>query len=65
MPALQKFICRESIGNSMDNKKQIISILFADIENYSQIRDDDLYVKLKKFEEEFKFLVLLRKSCSD
>ena len=42
----------------MQDKTQIVSILFSDIENYSQIQDDHLILVIEKFNDEIKNNIL-------
>jgi class 3 adenylate cyclase len=39
---------------SIEEKRRIVAILFSDIKGYSAINNDDLYTKVKAFNEEFK-----------
>lgn len=38
----------------MKESKKIVSILFSDVKDYSKIKDDHLYLKVSKFNEEFR-----------
>ena len=39
---------------NMETRRQVLSMLFSDIWGYSQLKNNDLYVKIQAFNQEFK-----------